>query len=97
MLAEVLLAVQDRSFLFSLTDLTWKDGPVMPGDLTNLESVQVEDGLVVIGGLDNERVSMDTISKIDDNYAWTVYFNGLERPKYEPIGVGVPDDFLNCD
>jgi len=94
---EILVVSGDLSFIFSLTELTWRSGPPLPEELYQLTSVQLDDGFMVIGGVDGkDLVSRNSVHTIDSNYNWISNKNGFELGRDYIIGVKVPNDFLNC-
>jgi len=49
---EILVASEMDAYIFSLTDLTWRKGPPMGQNLHAFTSVQLDDGFMVLGGID---------------------------------------------
>jgi len=82
------------SNLFSLTDLTWREGPALPLDISLVASVQLEDGFMMLGGMDEDREDVGSVIAINSNYEWLTNVNGWVSGRYI-AGVKVPDDFLN--
>jgi len=95
---EILVVSKRAAYLFSLTSLRWKGGPALPEPLDLLESFQLDDGFMVIGGHDeeNESQAVNAIITIDSNYQWLTYREALEEPKYYSIGINVPEEFFDC-
>jgi len=95
-MVEILIASREKSFLFSLADLTWRAGPPLPEKLDQLVSVQLDSGFMVIGGRDEEEMAVDNIYTIDYEHIWLNFPTTLDQPKYSSVGVEVPLDFYNC-
>jgi len=95
--SEILVAVGRYSYIFSLTNLIWRDGPALPQLTVNLGYAQVSGGFLAIGGDVNGSLQ-DTVYKFsEDSYEWKLLENSkLEVPKSLVAAVAVPDEFLNC-
>jgi len=95
---EILYAAGTRSFIFSLTDLVWKEGPPLPEDLYFVASAQLTDGILAIGGLDSAIANaFDKVYKFDENiYDWLLEKERLAIPRGAAAAVAVPNDFLGC-
>jgi len=95
---EIILASDTRSFIFSLTDLVWKDGPLPPENLDFITTAQLTDGILAIGGRDPDDVYVDTIYKFDEDvYDWVLEKERLANPRGFAAAVAVPDSFLACE
>jgi len=95
---EVIVASDTRSFIFSLTDLEWREGPVLPENLDFLTSVQLNNGFLAIGGFDRNDLEVDTIYRFDPNsYDWVLEKERLAVPRRFAAAVAVPDEFLACE
>jgi len=92
-----LLVDTDGSFIFSLTELSWRPGPQLPSTLYNMESVKLDDGFTVLGGITKDWNNAETIMTIDSNYNWQTYLDKMIIGGRYIAGVKVPpDDFLIC-
>jgi len=95
---EIMLPSHEVSYIFSLRDREWRQGPEMPESVSRFESVQLDDGFMVVGGLngDDQRSSFIT-QTMDSNYNWNVNLEGLsDESRTYSSSVNVPNDFLNC-
>jgi len=96
---EILVASENLSFIFSLTNLEWREGPVLPDErLIDMSYAQIEGGFLAIGGYINHGFEFsDKIYRFNENsYEWEVQDMFLESPRSRSGAVSVPDDFLNC-
>jgi len=95
---EVVLAKEDFSYIFSLSDLEWKDGPTLPVYRDNLSAAQLEDGFLAIGGWDDRPETVDTVYKFDaEAYDWILmedYALNVSRSHTSPVAI--PDGFFAC-
>jgi len=70
-----LIAAEDTAFTFSLTDLKWTEGPLLPQKLSALAYVQLENGFLAVGSrkyFDSEEADVlesDTLFTFDDSSA----------------------------
>jgi len=95
---EVVLASDTRSFIFSLDDMQWREGPLLPEDLDNLTNVQLNNYFLVVGGLNRGNYEEDTIYRFDPNsYTWLREVPMMAIPRKHTGAVAVPDDFLACN
>jgi len=94
--AEIMLASREEAYLFSLTDLGWRNGPQMPKNLCCFTSVQIENGFMAVGGKDEERLATSNVLTFDNNYNWVSYDDALQIEKVYSIGVNVPNSFFDC-
>jgi len=94
---EILVVSADGSYIFSLTELSWRVGPPMPEELYRLTSVQLDDGFMIVGGIDTDyESSSQSVHTIDSNYNWSSNREGLSGTLDYTAGVKIPDEFLNC-
>jgi len=95
---EILVASGDDAFIFSLTDLTWRDASDLPLRVHSIEGVKVDGGVLALGGEVNYgETTLDTIYKFEEEtYEWTLLDQTLETPRYYAGVVAVPDEFVNC-
>jgi len=93
---EVLVADETSSYIFSFTDLEWRDGPKLPLSTVDSFSVPLDGGFLSMGGKQAGSY-FATIYKFDENqYNWLVEAVQLETPRQYAAAVAVPDSFLNC-
>jgi len=94
---EVIVAFETRSYIFSLADLEWRDGPLLPEDLSDFTNAQLNNGFLAIGGFNSDNQEVDTIYRFDPNsYDWVLEPSRLAIPRRRAEAVAVPDDFLAC-
>jgi len=101
----VLIAGLDRSFIFSLSDLSWRKGEKLPQDIDETISVQLDDGFLAVGGkvkanddpADYTFLSQDTLYKFgQETYEWSLQAECLNVARHLSAAVAVPEDFFAC-
>jgi len=93
---EVLWAEGVYSFIFSLTDLEWREGPQLPEPIVDLSYAQLEDGFIAAGG-DTGSPDYDTVYKFsEETYEWELLNQRLSVPRRFMSAVAVPRDFFGC-
>jgi len=93
---EVLLVDESSSYIYSIDDREWRDGPKLPQSTVDSFPVQLDDGFLSMGGKLGSSYHA-TIYKFDENaYDWLVEPVRLETPRQFAAAVTVPDTFLNC-
>jgi len=97
-IVEILVTLNNYAFLFSLTTSTWREGPTIPGNVFDANYVPLDNGFMVIGGLEDVDLGfpMNTAFTIDNDYNWKEFSDAFATPKYLTMGVNVPNDFLSC-
>jgi len=94
---EVMFAAGELSFIFSLSDLEWRDGPKLPEDVVNTGSVQLADGFAAVGGLVYDGPIGESIDRIykfsEDTYEWELLDQRLSVPRNGLVAVAVPESF----
>jgi hypothetical protein len=95
---EVLVVVNDDSYIFSLTTFQWRFGVPLPRGLAFLTAAQFENDFAVVGGrIGNER-SVDTISRFDAvNYEWVELDQTLAVARDYASAVVLPTNFIPCN
>jgi len=96
---EVVVAASEESYIFSLDNLTWREGPPLPENLKGLSYTQIGNTFLAVGGfIDNdEEKNVDTIYRFDDkNYGWILEEAKLSSPRSGVAVVALPDDFVTC-
>jgi len=94
---EFLVATGYDAFIFSLKDLSWREARLFPVKARFLTSVNVDGGILAVGGAENFDDAMDTLYKFDeDTHDWTLLDKRLEIPRFYSAVVAVPDEFLQC-
>jgi len=95
---EIIIAGDTTSLIFSMTDLEWREGPLLPEDLADFTNLQLNNEFLAIGGMDNDVMELDTIYRFDpDIYDWVLEPQRLKIPRRRAAAVAVPDDFLDCN
>jgi len=95
---EILVAAGDKAEIFSLRDLQWKEGPILPTPLYDSAQVQLSNGFLAVSGYDEDFIYLDTIYRFDsDAYSWLLEEARLSVPRGGAAAVAVPDAFLNCE
>jgi len=91
---EILVARSQKSYIFSLTDLTWRDDPEfpLPKVTMNLSYAQLSDGFAAIGGSGTSEVYKFS----QDSYSWERLDDELTRPRESAASVAIPGQFLRC-
>jgi len=81
-----------------MTDLKWREGPLLPDYLEDVAAVQLGDGFLAIGGYSLfSSLSVDTIYKFhQETYEWTLLEESLSLPRQMAAASGIPDDFFYC-
>jgi len=95
---EIIAASATKSFIFSMNDLEWREGPLIPDDLDNLATATITGGILAIGGRNSTLGDVNTVYKFDVNaYEWELLPERLIQHRTYAAAVAVPDDFLNCE
>jgi len=88
------------TYIYNFEDDEWREGSIMPEILWDSSSVQLEDGVVSLGG----RLNIATLRKYDlifkfreDTYEWETFDQHLIAERDSFPSVAVPDDFLDCN
>jgi len=93
---EVLVADGEYSYIFSLTNLTWRDGPKLPNNIRQPSSAPTKNGFISIGGR-NDDGPVASIYKFDETiYEWGSEIAKLNIGREFAASVPVPDDYANC-
>jgi len=81
-----------------LQENKWREGPILPANLINVEYVQLDSGFMAIGGIEDEELGLAVQSAfvMDDEYNWTSYPEAFYTPKYHTMAINVPNDFFTC-
>jgi len=96
---EFVIAAYEHSYIFSFTDLTWRDGPTIPDFRHFVQYAPTKNGFLAIGGHDEDMFGpyLSSIYRFDEiSYEWVLEQAELERGKDFFAAVAVPDDFANC-
>jgi len=95
---EVVVAHNELSVIFSFDSKAWRLGPPANGIFDYVESVQLEDTFVVIGGSASELpYAVDTIYKFNtESYEFDLLEQRLSRARMYTTAIAVPDDFAIC-
>jgi len=96
--SEVLIASRAYSYIFSLTDHTWRDGPKLPEEPVGPVSAPAPYGFVSIGGfLGDFLLADDSVYNFDEDlYEWALQKAELKIARFQAAAVAVPENFLNC-
>jgi len=94
---EVLVALRDANFIYSLANASWKDGPPLPEYTSDLIRAQITKGVVAIGGTIAEGVSSKVYVFDDQAYEWKLQEQELKVARKGAAAIAVPDDFLKCN
>ncbi len=97
----VVLADYEKSYIFNFEDMTWREGPSIPYDVSVLYEempVQVEKTFYIMGGfLWDEDTVTDAILKFDnENYVWSLETARLGTARANGVAIPVPDEMVNC-
>jgi len=95
---EVLVAGGHDSFIFSFTNLSWREGPKLPESLHTQAAAPTRDGFIAIGGFNglDGSISHSAYTFQEDSYEWILEEAQLAIPRQTAVAVAVPDDFVNC-
>jgi len=92
---EVLIAEGLNSYIYSVTNNSWRDGPPLPESITDFSTARIDEGILAIGG----SASGATITKMyifeEEKYAWKLLDQEIVVPSTGASAVAVPDDFFN--
>ncbi len=94
---EIVVSGDGETYIFSMQDLSWRDGPPLLPKFNFAASTQVGDTFVIVGGFDDFGDHLDTIYMFDNvNYDWILMEQRLDVARMSPAVVTVPRDFINC-
>ena len=92
---EVVVAGYGTSEIFSLTTLSWRDGPEL-AYFYWAQVAQLYDTFLIVGGWDDSR-ELGTIYEFDHiNYGWILRGQHLQLPRDSPGVVALPEDAITC-
>jgi len=93
---EVVIASDESSYIFSLDDQQWRNGPLLPKNMKWMMNAQLEDDFLVIGGYENGK-NLNSVYRFDkDLYDWVLLDAVMQIPRRFAAAVPVPDSFLSC-
>jgi len=94
---EILVAKSNRAYIFSMTDLMWRDDPTLPIQKTQFASAFIDDAVFAIGGIGADGKSTTSVLRYDSPMnEWIAESNSLRFPRHYATAIPVPDDFLDC-
>jgi len=94
---EVLVAQSRFSYIFSLSDKKWRDGPTVPELQVGMASAPSKNGLVIFGGAIPDKGYIHSVYEFDEkSYQWISKNVQTRYEKSDAIAVGVPNDFITC-
>jgi len=93
---EVVVAEDHDSFVFSFTDLQWRNGPQLPDPIEFPLNAIAPYGFATIGGKVNSIIQSKVYKFDQDLYDWQLQFPSLSVARYDGAAAAVPDNFVNC-
>jgi len=97
---EIVIAKDFSTFVFSMANSEWREGPLLPQSFTNGASVQLRDTFLIVGGRNSvDDTIMNTIYKFDNiDFEWVRLEDAdLEIARMDAAAVAIPADFFNCE
>jgi len=94
---EVLVAIKSESYIYSLTNYSWKEGPILPEYIYDLSRAQISKGVVAIGGIAEGAMSSKVYVFDDQAYEWKLQEQELKVAREGAAAIAVPDEFLKCN
>jgi len=95
---EAYVAINKLSRVFSFSDLSWVNGPILPASLKDQSSAPTKNGFVSIGGSDGNNKASPLVYKFDElTDDWVLQDVQLTIARSSAAAVAVPDNFLNCN
>jgi len=93
---EVLVAVKEKSYIYSLANSSWKDGPPLPESISDLSRAHPTKGVAAIGGVIGGDFSSKVYVFDDQAYEWKLQEQELKVARKGAAAIAVPDYFLQC-
>jgi len=93
---EVLVAEEGSSFIFSFTDLLWRNGPKIPNNAINPASAPTKNGFLSIGGYSRGSFYTSVYKFNEISYEWVEEEAVLQTGRQYATAVAVSDDFVKC-